>query len=154
MPLDKPVKKKRRTVIKWKQVLAIAALFVFFSPFIPSRRRPFHSNFPTDWFDYLQTAGSAALLTSLILFIILVYDRTAFTAARYHFKLVGSFEVKDKILKPKKRIILHPGTDHALSVDTKLFHELAIGDKVHVERRLTGEILLIKKALPQRLPKT
>lgn len=146
-PLDKPVNKDRRgrRAIKWKQILAIAALFVFFAPFIPNRRRPFHSDFPTDWFDYLEKAGFALILALIVLFIIFVVDRTKYTAARYHVKSVGTFVVNDKIAKPKKRISLHPGTSHLVSVDSKLFHALQTGDKVQVERRLTGEIISIRK---------
>lgn len=146
-PLDKPVNKDRRgrRAIKWKQILAIAALFVFFAPFIPNRRRPFHSDFPTDWFDYLEKAGFASLFAFVVLFIIFVADRTKYTSASYHYKFAGTFVVTDKIAKPKKRISLQPGSSHFVSVDSKLFHALQTGDKVYVERSLTGEIISIRR---------
>ncbi len=143
--LGQSVSKKRGKPIKWKQLLAFAALFVFFAPFLPTRRRLLQSDFPTDWFDYLAKAGIVALIVATILFILFICEQTRFTSVSYHYKLVGVFEVKEKILKPKKRIILHPGTGHLASVDSKLFHQLTVGDKVHVERRLTGELISIRK---------
>ena len=68
-----PIGDKKRDKVKWKQVLQIAALFIFFAAFIHSGRGPSH--FPTDWYDYLAQTGLAFVFVSVILMIIFWNDK-------------------------------------------------------------------------------
>lgn len=138
-----PIGDKKRDKVKWKQLLQIGALFIFFAAFIPSKRG---SHFPTDWYDYLAQTGLAFVFVSVILMIIFWNDMIKpYLRKNYRFKFEGVFEVREKIAKPKKRISLYPGTDHLVSVDNELFQQLSIGDKVHVQRQTTGEVIAIRK---------
>ena len=139
------VKVKERKKVKWKQILSIAGLFVFVAPLIPGRRRV--HDFPNDFPEYLERAGIAALIVSAIGIVVFWSRIKPVFGEANSYKYQGVFVVSNKVLKPKKRLQLHPGTDHFVSVSSAFFNSIAVGDKVHVERRLSGEILLLKKLL-------
>jgi hypothetical protein len=134
-----PNPRRRVQKIKWSQILLGAGLLIFFAPFFRKR------HFPEDWADYVQRAGIAVIVVAVFLLVIL-WNVKVKPSRRHRYILQGNFDVIDKIRPGKKtRLKLHPGSDHLVSVSKDLFDKINIGDKVHVERRLSGEILSVRK---------